>query len=178
MSRIGKKPIDLPSGVKVEISGSKINVQGTKGKLDKVMPAGIKLEVKDNQVIVTRPDDSKKSKSLHGLVRNLVANMVEGVNTGFSKELEIRGVGFRAQVTGKSLNLQLGFSHPIDFAIPEGITIEAPKPTELIVKGIDKEQVGQVTAKIRNYYKPEPYKGKGIRYKDEYVRHKVGKAVA
>ena len=137
-----------------------------------------KVEVKDKQIEVSRPTDSKWHKSLHGLTRNIIFNMIKGVNEGFSKELEIRGTGFRAQVSGKALNLQLGFSHPINFAIAEGITVEAPKPTQIIVKGIDKEKVGEVAAQIRSFYKPEPYKGKGIRYKDEYVRHKVGKAVA
>ncbi len=178
MSRIGKKPVELPQGVKASFVERKITVQGPKGTLEKLMPAGINIEVKDKQIIATRPNDSKQSKSLHGLVRNLIAGMVKGVSEGFSKELEIRGVGFRAQAAGKSLNMQLGFSHPIDFAIPEGIVIETPKPTEIIVKGIDKEKVGKTAAEIRDFYKPEPYKGKGIRYKDEYVRHKVGKAVA
>ncbi|MCQ9208460.1 MAG: 50S ribosomal protein L6 [Omnitrophica bacterium] len=178
MSRIGRKPVDIPANTKVELKDSSIHVKGPRGELDRAIHPRIKVEVKDNQIKVTRSTDSKQDKSLHGLTRNLIFNMIEGVNKGFSKELEIRGVGFRAQVSGKSLTLQLGFSHPIDFPIPKDIIVEAPKPTQIIVKGINKERVGTTAAKIRDFYKPEPYKGKGIRYKDEYVRHKVGKAVA
>lgn len=178
MSRVGKVPIDIPAGVKLEIKDTKLTVQGPKGKLERCVHPRIKIALKDNQLIVSRSTDSKTDKSLHGLMRNIIFNMVKGVSEGFEKKLEIRGVGFRAQVTGKTLNLQLGFSHPINYAIPEGILIEAPKPTQLTVKGIDKEQVGRAAAKIRSFYLPEPYKGKGIRYVGEYVRHKVGKAVA
>jgi large subunit ribosomal protein L6 len=177
MSRIGKKPIDIPQNTKVELKGTTIIVEGAKGRLQKLIPSRIKVEVKNNQIIVQRSSDSNRDKSLHGLTRNIIANLVQGVTKGFSKELEIRGVGFRAQVNGKVLNLQLGFSHPINFPIPEGISLETPKPMQIVVKGIDKEQVGSVAAKIRSFYKPEPYKGKGIRYVGEYVRHKVGKAV-
>ena len=152
MSRIGKKPIDIPSGVKVES--------------------------KDNQIIVTRISDVKSYRMRHGLVRAIVQNMVTGVTEGFSKELEIKGVGFKAQITGKDLVLNLGFSHPVEFKVPEGITIEVPKPTQISIKGIDKQLVGQVAAEIRDFYKPEPYKGKGIRYVGEYVRKKAGKTVA
>ncbi|MBL7084690.1 MAG: 50S ribosomal protein L6 [Candidatus Omnitrophica bacterium] len=178
MSRVGRKPIEIPANVKVEIKDSTITVKGAKDQLQRKIHWRMKVEVKNNQIEVSRPSDSKSDKSLHGLTRNLIFNMVKGVTEGFSKELEIRGVGFRAQVSGKTLNLQLGFSHPINFAIPEGIIVEAPKPTQLTVKGVDKEKVGEAAAKIRSFYKPEPYKGKGIRYKDEYVKHKVGKAVA
>lgn len=178
MSRVGKRPIDIPANTKVEIKGNAISVKGPKGELTRVVHSRIKIASKDNQIIVTRPSDLKQDKSLHGLVRNLIFNMIKGVTEGFNKELEIRGVGFRAQISAKNLNLQLGFSHPIVFNIPEGITIETPKPTQIIIKGIDKEKVGSAAAKIRSFYQPEPYKGKGIRYKDEYVRHKVGKAVA
>ena len=178
MSRIGKKPIDIPANCKVEIKDGSVTVEGPKGKLKQVIPAPMKVEVKDKQIKVARPSDTKRDKSLHGLTRSIIFNMVKGASEGFVKELEIRGVGFRAQITGKALNLQLGFSHPINFAIPEDITVEAPKPTQIIVKGVDKQKVGEAAAKIRSFYKPEPYKGKGIRYKDEYVRHKVGKAVA
>ena len=178
MSRIGKNPIDVPSSTKIEIKGSAITVKGPGGELQRNIHPRIKAALKDNQIVVTRSSDLKLDKSLHGLTRNLIFNMVKGVTDGFSKELEIRGVGFRAQVAGKALTLQLGFSHPINYSIPEGITVEAPKPTQIIVKGIDKEKVGSAAAEIRSFYKPEPYKGKGIRYKDEYVRHKVGKAVA
>lgn len=178
MSRVGKRPIDIPANTKVEIKDGSIIVKGPKGQLQKSIYPQIKVEAKDNQIIVMRPTDSKRHKSLHGLTRNIIFNMIKGVNDGFSKELEIRGTGFRAQVSGKALNLQLGFSHPINFTIPEGIVVEVPKPTQIIVKGIDKEKVGEVAAGVRSFYKPEPYKGKGIRYKDEFVRHKVGKAVA
>lgn len=178
MSRVGKKPVDLPDDTKVEIHDDEIIVTGPKGKLKKAIHPDIKVEVKNKQIVVSRNGDSKQDKSLHGLTRNIIFNIVKGVTDGFSKELEIRGVGFRAQVSGKSLNLQLGFSHPINLAIPEDITVELPKPTQIIVRGIDRESVGEFAAKIRAFYKPEPYKGKGIRYKEEYVRHKVGKAVA
>ncbi len=178
MSRIGKNPIDIPAKVKVEIKGSAVTVKGPGGELQRSIHPRIKAALKDNQIVVSRSSDSKPDKSLHGLTRNLIFNMVKGVTDGFGKELEIRGVGFRAQATGKDLTLQLGFSHPINYPIPEGITVQAPKPTQIIIKGIDKEKVGSTAAKIRSFYKPEPYKGKGIRYKDEYVRHKVGKAVA
>ncbi|NQS99509.1 MAG: 50S ribosomal protein L6 [Candidatus Omnitrophica bacterium] len=178
MSRIGKKPIEITASNKVQIQGGQISIQGPKGSLDQTFHSRIKVELADKQIIVTRSTDSNQDRALHGLTRNLINNMVQGVNQGFVKELEIRGVGFRAQTSGMSLNLQLGFSHPINYAIPKGITIEVPKPTQIIVTGIDKQLVGTVAAKIRSFYKPEPYKGKGIRYKDEYVRHKVGKAVA
>lgn len=178
MSRVGRKPIDIPANTQVEIKDGTIIVKGAKGELSRTFNPRMKVEIKENQIKVSRSSDSRMDRSLHGLTRNLIFNMIKGVTQGFSKELEIRGVGFRAQVSAKTLTLQLGFSHPIDFTIPDGIIIEAPKPTQILVKGIDKEEVGEVTAKIRSFYKPEPYKGKGIRYKDEYVRHKVGKAVA
>lgn len=177
MSRIGRKPIDIPANTKVEIKDSTITVKGPKGQLCRRIHPRMKVHL-DNQIKVSRPSDSEQDRSLHGLTRNLIFNMVKGVNEGFGKELEIRGVGFRAQIQGQVLNLQLGFSHPIIFTIPEDITVEVPKPTQIIVKGIDKEKVGESAAKIRAFYRPEPYKGKGIRYKDEYVRHKAGKAVA
>ncbi|MBN2097237.1 MAG: 50S ribosomal protein L6 [Candidatus Omnitrophica bacterium] len=170
--------MNFSSNTKIELNSGLITVQGPKGKLQMSIHPRIKVELKDSKIIVTRSTDSKQDKSLHGLMRNLIFNMVHGVTEGFSKELEIRGLGFRAQVSAKTLDLQLGFSHPINFLIPEGITIETPKPTQIIVKGINKEQVGKAAAKIRSFYKPEPYKGKGIRYLGEYVRHKVGKAVA
>jgi large subunit ribosomal protein L6 len=178
VSRIGKKPVDIPTNNKVEIKQGIISIDGPKGNLKKAIHPRIKVEVKDKQIIITRASDSNQDKSLHGLTRSIIFNMVKGVNEGYSKELELRGVGFRAQSSGKVLNLQLGFSHPIVFPILEGISVQTPKPTQIIVEGIDKEKVGSVAAKIRSFYKPEPYKGKGIRYKDEYVRHKVGKAVA
>ncbi|MBN3039235.1 MAG: 50S ribosomal protein L6 [Candidatus Omnitrophica bacterium] len=179
MSRVGRRVIEIPANTKVEIAtNNKVSVKGPKGELERKLHPRMKIELKDNKVTVTRPTETNMDKSLHGLTRNLIFNMVKGVNEGFTKELEIRGVGFRAQVAGKKLTMQLGFSHPVEYSIPEGITIEAPKPTQIFVKGIDKEKVGEVASEIRMFYKPEPYKGKGIRYKDEYVRHKVGKAVA
>lgn len=177
MSRIGKKPITIPSGVKVNLAGRTLKVEGTKGKLELDIHPRMKVEVKDNEVLVKRPSDIKLDKSLHGLTRSLIQNMIIGVTEGYIKELEIHGVGLRAQVQGKKLNLQLGFSHPVNYEIPQGITIETPKPTEIVIKGIDKQQVGEVAAEIRDYYKPEPYKGKGIRYKGERVRRKAGKTV-
>ena len=178
MSRIGKNPVDVPQGVKTSLEANKITVEGPKGKLFFKIHHRLSIEVKDNKIILTRKTDSKLDKSLHGLNRTLIANMIKGVTAGYQKELEIHGVGFKAQLQGKVLNLQLGFSHPINFEIPEGITVETPKPNSIIVKGIDKAKVGEVAAEIRGFYKPEPYKGKGIRYKGEHVRRKAGKAVA
>lgn len=180
MSRVGKKPIQILKGVKIGVSGDTVLVEGPKGKLSQQVHPAIKVEVKGEQVIVT-PNESgelfKNVGALHGLTRSLINNMVLGVTNGYQKELEIQGVGFRAQISGKKLVMQLGFSHPVEFPIPEGIVIEAPKPTQLIIKGIDKHKVGQVAAEIRDIFPPEPYKGKGIRYVGEYVRKKVGKAV-
>jgi len=178
MSRIGKKPVSIPSGVKVAVQDRVINVEGKGGKLSYVMPTNFKAEVKDNAFIVSRPSDSKQSKAIHGLIRSLVNNMIKGVNEGYKKQLDITGVGFKAQVQGKVLNIQLSYTHPINYNVPEGITIETPKPEQIIIKGIDKAKVGKVAADIRDYYRPEPYKGKGIRYSDEQVRRKAGKAVA
>ncbi len=178
MSLIGKKPIEIPRNIKVTLADFKVLVEGPKGKLEFRIPFGIQVEINESKVFVKRNSDNKFSKSLHGLVRSMINNMIIGVNSGYSKGLEIQGVGFRGQVQGKSLLLQLGFSHQINYPIPEGITIETPKPTNLIIKGIDKQRVGQVAAEIRNFFTPEPYKGKGIRYAGEYVRKKVGKAVA
>lgn len=178
MSRIGKRPIDIPPGVQVETGPSSIQVTGPKGKLSLNIPAGIKVEAKDKKVIVSRISDAKEYAMKHGLIRALINNMIKGVIEGFSKELEIIGVGFKAQLSGKNLVLNLGFSHPVEYKIPEGIAIETPKPTQIMVKGIDKQQVGEVAAEIRDFYKPEPYKGKGIRYVGEYVRKKAGKTVA
>jgi len=176
MSRIGKKPVNIDSKVKVKIDNGLIYVEGPKGKLHFTVPHGIEIDIKDNQIIVKRLSEEKKICALHGLTRAIVNNMIVGVKDGFQKELEIIGVGYRAQVQGKKLVLQLGFSHPVEYSIPEGITVEVPKPTSIIVKGIDKQFVGEVAAEIRSYYPPEPYRGKGIRYKGEYVRKKAGKA--
>ncbi|NQT95166.1 MAG: 50S ribosomal protein L6 [Candidatus Omnitrophica bacterium] len=178
MSRIGKQPIGIPQGVKVDIGQNGINIEGPKGKLNLNIPDGIKAEIVDNNISVTRLSDEKEYLMKHGLIRALINNMVIGVSEGFSKELEIIGVGFKAELSGKKLVLNLGFSHPVEYAIPEGITIEAPKATQLIIKGFDKQLVGEVAAEIRANYKPEPYKGKGIRYVGEYVRKKAGKTVA
>ncbi len=177
MSRVGKKPILIPKNVKVSVSGNTVLVEGPKGKLTFDSHPNMTVEVKADQVIVSRRSDEKSDKALHGLTRTLINNMVVGTTAGYQKELEIQGVGFRAQVSGKKLVLQLGFSHPVEFHIPEGIVIETPKPTQIIIKGIDKQKVGETAAEIRAIFPPEPYKGKGIRYVGEYVRKKVGKAV-
>ncbi len=178
MSRIGKKPIAIPGGVKIAVQDRVISVEGKNGKLTYAMPPKFKAEVKDSMFSVTRPSDIKQDKSTHGLIRSLVNNMIIGVNEGYKKELEITGVGFKAQVQGKVLNLVLSYTHPINFNIPDGITVETPKPTQIVIKGIDKAKVGKAAADIRDYYRPEPYKGKGIRYSTEHVRRKAGKAVA
>ena len=178
MSRIGKKPVDLPGGVKATIAGNKVTIEGPKGKLDLAIPANFKVAVKDNKVSVTRPSDLKQHKALHGMMRSILNNMVIGVTSGYQKDLEITGVGFKAQVQGKVLNIQLSYSHPINFNIPDGLTIETPKPTNIVIKGIDKTKVGKAAAEIRDFYRPEPYKGKGIKYAGEHVRRKAGKAVA
>ena len=178
MSRVGKKLVPIPKNVKLLVSGSIVYVEGPKGKLQYQLPEGIETELKDSELIVKRLSDSKMQTSLHGTSRSIISNMIKGATEGFIKELEIVGVGFRAQVQGKKLSMHLGFSHPVDFDIPEGIVIETPKPNQILVKGIDKIKVGEVAAKLRSFYKPEPYKGKGIRYAGEYVRRKAGKTVA
>lgn len=177
MSRIGKKPVEIPASVKLEIKDGTIYVEGPKGKLEHKIPHPIKASVKDKQVIIQRPSSAKSDLSLHGLTRALIANLIKGVTEGYMKELEIKGVGFKARVNGKTLEITLGFSHPVHYPIPEGLTITAPKPTQIIVAGIDKVKVGEVAAEIRDYFKPEPYTGKGIRYVGEYVRHKAGKTI-
>jgi large subunit ribosomal protein L6 len=176
MSRVGNKPVDLPSGVNVEIDGSAVTVKGTKGELNREFNERIGFDVADGVITVTRPDDTRESRALHGLSRALLANMVTGVSDGFRKELEIQGVGYRASLKGSDVELLVGFSHPVVVEAPEGITFEVPEQTKIIVSGIDKEQVGQVAANIRKVRPPEPYKGKGIRYSGEYVRRKAGKA--
>lgn len=178
MSRIGKKPIDLPSGVKASMAGLKITIEGPKGKMDMAVRPDFKTEIKENKVYVNRPSDTKQDKATHGLIRSLINNMVTGVSVGYTKELEITGVGFKAQVQGKALNLQLSYTHPINYNIPDGLTIETPKPTQIVIKGVDKMKVGKAAAEIRDFYRPEPYKGKGIKYVGEHVRRKAGKAVA
>ena len=177
MSRIGKAPILVPNGVEVGISGKNIEVKGPKGSLDFEVPGSISVRQDGDQIYVERPDDERTNRALHGLTRSLINNMVIGVSEGFSKELEIIGVGYRAQAKGQSsLELQLGFSHSISVDAPEGISFDVPEPTRIIVSGIDKQIVGQVAADIRSYRKPEPYKGKGVRYLGEHVVRKAGKA--
>lgn len=178
MSRIGKKPIAVPKEVKIEVKDNTIWVEGVKGKLSLAFSPRINLEIKDGQIRVLRVADTKMDKSLHGLYRALIVNMIKGVTEGYVKELEIIGVGFKAAVEGNSLNMSLGFSHPVDFPIPAGIKIETPKPTQIVVRGIDKALVGEVSTEIRSIFPPEPYKGKGIRFVGEYVKKKVGKAQA
>ena len=179
MSRIGKKPVELPAGVKVSLVESTIKVEGPKGKLSMEMPKGmgIALEVGDKAVEVKRPTEGRIDRSYHGLVRTLVANMVQGVSVGFEKTLEISGVGYRAEVEGKNLKLVVGYSAPVEYAIPEGVQIKVDKQVNIAVSGIEKQLVGRVAAEIRGLRKPEPYKGKGIKYTTEHIRRKVGKSV-
>ena len=176
MSRIGKQPITVPAGVTVTIEGNTVTVKGTKGELSRSFSSYVTIEQEGDVITVGRVDDSREARSQHGLVRTLIANMVQGVSTGFSKKLQLIGVGYRAQLKGSNLEMQLGYSHPVIVACPEGITFECPSQTEIVVSGASKEQVGQVAADIRKWRKPEPYKGKGIRYEGEYVRRKLGKA--
>jgi large subunit ribosomal protein L6 len=177
LSRIGKQPITIPQGVQVTVTEKNlVVVKGPKGELSEQINPNIKVNINDNVITIERPSDKKDHRALHGLSRALIANMLEGVTNGYEKKLQIIGVGYRAQKKGKVLNLQLGFSHPVDMEDPEGITVETPSQTEIIVKGINKQLVGNYAAKIRDLRKPEPYKGKGIRYEGEYVRRKEGKA--
>lgn len=178
MSRIGKKLIQVPDKVKVKIESGKIFTEGPKGKLEWLLPKGVEICLQDKELAVKRLREDKIGYSLHGLTRAYINNMIIGVNEGYVKHLEIHGVGYRAQAQGKSITMQLGFSHPVIHSIPEGISVKTPKPNQIIVEGIDKAMVGEVAAEIRDYLKPEPYKGKGIRYVGEHVRKKAGKAVA
>jgi large subunit ribosomal protein L6 len=175
MSRIGKTPIELPTSVNVAISPGRVQVNGPLGELSQVVPSRMKIEQREGEIVVERPTERGTDRALHGLTRTLVANMVEGVTKGFEKRLEIQGVGYRASLRGTSLELNVGYSHPVVKDAPAGITFEVPAPTQVVVKGIDKQQVGQIAAEIRKVRPPEPYKGKGIRYEGEYVRRKVGK---
>lgn len=176
MSRIGRAPIPVPSGVNVSITDERVEVTGPKGTLAQPIPGAITVRAEGDTLVVERPDDARENRSLHGLVRTLVNNMVIGVTDGFTKELDIQGVGYRAALTGRDLDLSLGFSHPVTVAAPEGITFEVPTPTRIKVSGIDKQAVGQIAADIRSIRKPEPYKGKGVRYLGERVQRKAGKA--
>jgi large subunit ribosomal protein L6 len=176
VSRIGKQPIPVPSGVEVSIDGNTVTVKGPKGTLTQTFVPVIEITLEDGTIYVRRPNDERRSRSLHGLTRTLVANMVTGVSEGFEKKLEIVGVGYRAQLKGEDLALALGLRHPLVVKAGEGIPVQVPAPNRISVKGIDKQRVGQVAAEIRKIRPPEPYKGKGIRYADEHVRRKVGKA--
>jgi large subunit ribosomal protein L6 len=175
MSRIGRKPIELPAGVMVAISPGRVQVNGPRGELSQAVPARMQVEKVENEIVVTRPTERGEDRALHGLTRTLIANMVQGVTEGFEKHLEIQGVGYRAQLKGDDLELAVGFSHPVVIRPRDGITFEVPVPTQIVVKGSDKQKVGQTAAEIRKVRPPEPYKGKGIRYRDEQVRRKVGK---
>ena len=176
MSRIGKKPIAIPAGVDVKLNGSEVTVKGPKGELKNTFNADINIAIEGNEIIVTRPSDVKEHRALHGLTRTLIANMVEGVTNGFTKELEVNGVGYRVQKQGKNLVMNLGFSHQVIMEEIPGITIEVPAPNKIVISGADKQMVGQFAAEVREKRPPEPYKGKGIKYVDEYIRRKEGKA--
>ena len=177
MSRVGKKSIPLPEKVSLKVAGSSVQVEGPKGKLDWDLPEGLTLDEEGGAFTVVRADDSRQLRSMHGTARALISNMVEGVSNGFVKKLEIHGVGFRAAVKGKNLDLSLGFSHPVLHPIPESIKVTVEENTKITVEGIDKHTVGQFASDVRSYYPPEPYKGKGVRYSDEHVRRKQGKSV-
>ncbi len=177
MSRIGKQPIALPTNVKVEVKGQKVSVEGPKGKLNWELPQRTSLKVENGQIVVSRAGDDAQAKALHGLSRALVNNMVKGVSDGFVKKLEIQGVGFKAAVTGRVVNLNLGFSHPINYTVPDQIKVTVEENTKLTIEGPDKALVGKVASEIRSYYPPEPYKGKGVRYAGEHVQRKEGKTV-
>ncbi|MGN0520403.1 MAG: 50S ribosomal protein L6 [Candidatus Fimenecus sp.] len=176
MSRIGRQPIAVPAGVDVKIDGSTVTVKGPKGTLTRTVHNNMKVEMADGAIVVTRPDDSNLNKSLHGLTRTLLHNMVVGVTEGFKKELEVNGVGYRVAKQGKDLVMNIGFSHQVTMTEPEGITIEVPAPNKIIISGADKQQVGQFAAEVREKRPPEPYKGKGIKYAEEHIRRKEGKA--
>ncbi|MFP6654695.1 MAG: 50S ribosomal protein L6 [Myxococcota bacterium] len=178
MSRVGKQPIDIPDGVTVDVQGDEVLAKGPKGTLRCSVPAGITVKIDGGRLIYERPDDTKESRARHGLARALGNNLVVGVSTGFAKRLEIEGVGYRAGVKGKTLNLLLGFSHPVNMEIPDGLNVKVEANTTLNIEGPDKQLVGQFAANIRSLRPPEPYKGKGIRYHDEHIRRKVGKAGA
>jgi large subunit ribosomal protein L6 len=176
MSRIGREPIAIPAGVDVTVEGSTVTVKGPKGELSRTVHSNMTVEKKDGQILVTRPNDNKENRSLHGLTRTLISNMVTGVEKGFSKELEINGIGYRAEKKGKDLVLTIGYSHPVVMSETDGISIEVPAPNKIIISGPDKQKVGQFAAEVREKRPPEPYKGKGIKYATEHIRRKEGKA--
>jgi len=175
MSRIGRKPIEIPEGVEIDVKPGAVTVKGPKGSLEQTLDRDMKVSLENGTLTVERPTDRGEHRALHGLTRSLIANMVEGVTDGFERRLEIQGVGYRANLKGKTLEMALGYSHPVSIEAPEGIEFEVPQPTEVVVRGIDKQQVGQVAADIRRLRKPDPYKGKGVRYAGEHVARKVGK---
>jgi large subunit ribosomal protein L6 len=175
MSRIGGRPIEIPDGVTVEIGAGVVSVKGPKGELSQSVSPSMRIEQSNGTLTVERPSDRGEHRALHGLTRTLVANMVEGVTNGFEKRLEIQGIGYRARLQGKALEMTLGYSHPVSISPPDGIEFEVPQPTEVVVRGIDKQLVGEIAARVRKQRPPEPYKGKGVRYSGEYVRRKVGK---
>ena len=175
MSRIGKKPVPIPQGVRVHAAGATVRAEGPKGKLAQPVPAGLTAKLEGNQIVISRAGDDRKVRALHGLARALVANMITGVKDGFEKKLEIVGIGYRAQVQGRAIQLALGYSHPVVFPLPEGITAEIDKQTAITLRGPDKAVLGQTAARLRMLRKPDPYKGKGIKYADEHIRRKVGK---
>lgn len=177
MSRIGKSPVPIPPKVKVEVKDRKVSVEGPKGKLDWTLPRATKAAVQDNNIVVTRQNDAPESRAMHGLSRALIFNMVKGVSEGYVKKLEIQGVGFKAAVSGKNITLNLGYSHPIVYPIPDQVKVTVDENTKITIEGPNKEKVGQVASEIRSYYPPEPYKGKGVRYSDEKVKRKEGKTV-
>ena len=176
MSRIGKKPIAIPAGVDVKINGSEVTVKGPKGELKDTFNADMSIAMENNEIVVTRPSDNKEHRALHGLTRTLIANMIEGVSVGYKKELEVNGVGYRAQKQGKNLVMNLGYSHQVIMPEVDGITVEVPNNNSIIISGADKQKVGQFAAEVREKRPPEPYKGKGIKYVGEYIRRKEGKA--
>jgi large subunit ribosomal protein L6 len=175
MSRIGRKPIEIPDGVDIDVKPGAVTVKGPKGELNQTVNRDMKVGIEDGTLTVERPTDRGEHRALHGLTRSLIANMVEGVTDGFERRLEIQGVGYRANLRGKSLEMSLGYSHPVSIEAPEGIEFEVPQPTEVVVRGIDKQLVGETAARIRKSRPPEPYKGKGVRYAGEHVARKVGK---
>ena len=178
MSRIGRKPIAIPAGVEVAVNGNEVTVKGPKGTMTQTFNSDLTVTVENGEVLVTRPSDDKEHRSLHGLTRTLIANMVHGVSEGFTKELQVNGIGYRVSKEGKKLVMNLGYSHPVEMEEEDGITIEVPEPNKILIKGCDKQQVGQFAAVVRGKRPPEPYKGKGIKYADEVIRRKEGKTGA